>query len=184
MHLAGGKYPGVKVDRRPDEENRAGPDIDAIAGHLAIEHTSVDSIPDQRRNSEWFMQAVGALKDEVEGLRFRLNIASQCEAMTIGQDWRAIRRAMEDWIERESAKLKDGPHPIKAAPGIPIDFMVRESSTREPGLFFARVAPEDSHLTVRVRPQIDRKAEKLLPYRQQDFTTVLLGRGSTRRPQT
>lgn len=173
-HLADGKYPGLKIDRRPDEENRTGPDIDAIAGHLAIEHTSIDSIPDQRRNSEWFNQAVGGLEDDKHGLRFRLNITLQYEAVTRGQDWRAIRRVMKDWIKKESAKLEDGPHLIKAAPGIPFEFMVRKSSTREPGLFFARIVPKESKLGARVRSQVDRKAEKLQSYKEQGFTTLLL----------
>ena len=57
-------HPGLKVDRRPDEDNRNSADIDAIAGSLAIEHTSIDTLPNQRRDSGWFMQAVGGLEQE------------------------------------------------------------------------------------------------------------------------
>jgi hypothetical protein len=173
-HLAKGKYPGVELDRRPDEENRVAPEIDAMAGSLAIEHTSVDSIPAQRRNSEWFMQAVGGLEDDIGSLPFRLNVTLKYEAVTTGQNWTAIRRAMKDWIEKESIPLSDGVHLMTAIPGIPFDFTVRKSCSREPGIFFARVVPDESKLVERVRSQIDRKVEKLLPYKQTGLTTVLL----------
>ena len=57
-YLATQGNPGLKVDTWPDEENRQSSDIDAIAGHLAIEHSSFDTIPNQRRNAAWFVQVV------------------------------------------------------------------------------------------------------------------------------
>jgi hypothetical protein len=50
-HLAEQRYPGIQVESRPDVENRNSSDIDAIAGPFAIEHTSVDTVEHQRRNS-------------------------------------------------------------------------------------------------------------------------------------
>jgi hypothetical protein len=44
-------YPGLEFGRRPDDENRKSSDIDAIAGPFAIEHTSIDTILDQRRDA-------------------------------------------------------------------------------------------------------------------------------------
>ena len=44
-------HPGLKVDRLPDEVNRKTGDIDAIAGPFAIEHTSINTVPHQRRDS-------------------------------------------------------------------------------------------------------------------------------------
>lgn len=43
----------LQVDRWPDKENRNLADIDAIAGAFAIEHTSIDTLPNQRRDSDW-----------------------------------------------------------------------------------------------------------------------------------
>jgi hypothetical protein len=65
-HLGSNGHAGLKVDRRPDEENRGSPDVDAIAGRFVIEHTSVDTVPNQRRDSDWFMRAVGDLERELE----------------------------------------------------------------------------------------------------------------------
>ena len=50
-HLRELGYPSLTVEWRPDEENRDSSDIDAIAGSFAIEHTSIDTLPDQRRDS-------------------------------------------------------------------------------------------------------------------------------------
>lgn len=67
--------PGLKIDRWPDKEkeNRNSEDIDAIAGDFAIEHTSIDTLPNQRQKSDWFMRAVGNLEQELSNkLSFRL----------------------------------------------------------------------------------------------------------------
>lgn len=44
----------LKIDRWPDEENRESPDIDAIAGEYAIEHTRFDTVENQTRDSDYF----------------------------------------------------------------------------------------------------------------------------------
>jgi hypothetical protein len=56
-HLAANGYPGLQVDRVPESEHGPDPPIDAVAGHFAIEHTSIDTIENQRRDADWFMRA-------------------------------------------------------------------------------------------------------------------------------
>jgi hypothetical protein len=85
-HLGSNGHAGLKVDRRPDEENRGSPDVDAIAGRFVIEHTSVDTVPNQRRDSDWFMRAVGDLERELEVSQARLNITIEYDAVAPGQD--------------------------------------------------------------------------------------------------
>jgi hypothetical protein len=41
-HIERGEAPGLSIQSWPDEDNRISKDIDAIAGQLAIEHTSID----------------------------------------------------------------------------------------------------------------------------------------------
>lgn len=78
--------PGLKVDRRPDIENRDSPDIDAIAGPFAIEHTRIDSLPNQSRNNDWFIQVVGGLEKELSAqISFYLGVALEYTAITTGQ---------------------------------------------------------------------------------------------------
>ena len=85
-------FPDLKVDRLPDKENRKTSDIDAIAGCFAIEHTSIDTLPNQRRDSDWFIQAVGGIEKELSVLiPFCLNITIEYDAVTKGQVWGGIR---------------------------------------------------------------------------------------------
>ena len=60
--LAHKEYTGLEIERIPDEE--APGEIDAIAGQFAIEHTSIDTIPHQRRDEAWFMESIGSLEQE------------------------------------------------------------------------------------------------------------------------
>jgi hypothetical protein len=53
----------LEISSRPDEGNRKSQDVDAIAGPFAIEHTSVDTVPNQRRDSDYFLQVFGVLED-------------------------------------------------------------------------------------------------------------------------
>jgi hypothetical protein len=96
-------YPGLQIDRRPDEKNRCSTDIDAIAGHFAIEHTSIDTIPNQRRDSDWFMRAAGGLVKELPNKpSFLLKIILEYNAVTKGQDWTTIRRRLGKWIANDA----------------------------------------------------------------------------------
>lgn len=55
------------VTRWPDNENRSSADIDAFAESpglqpLAIEHTKIQSLPNQYRDSSWFAEGLGQLE--------------------------------------------------------------------------------------------------------------------------
>lgn len=58
-------YPNLKVDRRPEKENRNSEDIEVIAGKFAIEHTCVDTVANQTRDAAWFLQVEGNLEKEL-----------------------------------------------------------------------------------------------------------------------
>lgn len=174
-HLAANGYPGLKVDRRPDDENRDSSDIDAVAGGFAIEHTSTDTLPNQRRDSDWFMRAAGGLEGELERKPpFRLSITLEYDAVGMGQDWPAIRAALKRWVANEAPRLPDGSSVVESAPGIPFRLHVMKSSERRPGVFFARFQPDDDTLPARVRAAFERKAAKLAKYKTPGVTTILL----------
>jgi hypothetical protein len=174
-HLRDLGYPGLQVDRRPDQENRDSTDIDAIAGPFAIEHTSIDTLPNQRRDSDWFIRAVGGVEQEVEGaLPFRLSIAIEYDAVGRGQDWAAIRKSLTVWLINQTADLPDGRSLVTGLPGVPFRMHIVKSSGRLPGVFFARFQPEDETLSVRIRQAFERKAVKLRKYKRPGIITVLL----------
>jgi len=174
-HLRDHGHPDLRVERRPDEENRGSSDIDAIAGAFAIEHTSVDTMPNQRRDSDWFMRAAGGLERELDSTPpFRLSITLEYDAVGKGQDWHVIRAALKDWVTTEAPRLPDGTSVVESLPGIPFRLHVVKSSERRPGVFFARFQPDDDTLSVRVKDAFDRKAAKLAKYQRPGITTILL----------
>lgn len=172
-HLRKSGCPGLRVDRWPDEEIRNTPEIDAIAGHFAIEHTSIDTLPNQRQWSDWFARAVGRIEKEVS-LPFRLEITIEYDAVIQGQHWESIRKHLEDWIIDESPRLPDGQQVVEGVEGVPFPLHVRKASSQRPGISIARFQPNDDTLPTRIRKQLDRKAKKLARYRNQGKTTVLL----------
>lgn len=167
--------PGLVVDSWPDEENRQSSDIDAIAGPFAIEHSSVDTVANQRRDSAWFLEVVGGLENELgHKLSFRLSLTLPYEGIQCGQDWPKIRSALREWILKESPKLANGPHKISGASGIPFEFYVTKRRSDSPGLLFGRFAPDIKILPSRLREQLDRKADKLSFYIDKGKITILL----------
>ena len=165
-HLEKQGYPGLKVDRQPDEENRKSSDIDAIAGKFAIEHTSIDTLPYQRRDSARYLKIIDGIKDEfMDKIPYRLKLTFPYEAVQLGQEWGKIRDSLKEWIINYSSILPDGIRLICDAPGIPFEFTVRKVGGRMPGVYFSRSESSDNSLPDRIREQLGRKARKLLPYK-------------------
>lgn len=168
-------HPGLRIDSWPDKKNHESPEIDAIGGAFAIEHTSVDTLPNQRRDADWFTRVVRGLETELSiSPACRLRITLEYHAVSTGHDWLAIREALKVWITHAVPHLADGSHGIEDIPGVPFRLRVTKASDRPPGLFFARYEPVDDTLPTRIRLQFDRKAHKLAKYQSAGKTTVLL----------
>lgn len=168
-------YPCLKVEQWPEDENRDSQEIDAIAGPFAIEHTSIDTLPNQRRDSDWFMKVVGGLEKGLSGsIPFRLNITLDYQAVKKGQNWTVIQNALRTWLITEAPQLDDGTHTLDHIPGVPFRLHIVKASSRRPGLLFARFDPGDNTLPDRTRQLVVRKATKLRRYQSMDKTTVLL----------
>lgn len=168
-------YPNLKVDYYPDEINRSTPDIDAIAGPLRIEHTSIDTIPDQRLNSDRFMKFIGNLEKELNFLPFYLGITLEYDAITTGQDWEMIRSLLKNWIFKVALCLTVvKPYTSCKVPGVPFTIYVTKETGFRGGVRFSRFPPDDDTLSIRIRDLFDKKAEKLAPYQVVGKTTVLL----------
>ena len=60
--LRDGWCPGLKIDCWPEDENPGQSEIEAIAGDLAIEHTSIDTLPQQRTIGDHFEEALAILE--------------------------------------------------------------------------------------------------------------------------
>ena len=145
-HLAANGYPGLRVDKWPERENRRSPQIEAIAEKFAIEHTSIDSLPNQRGKSDWFMRVTGRLEKELPIPPHRLNITLEYDAITKGQDWGAIRETLKTWVIENCHQLPDGHYTLENLPGIPFQLRVIKQTDRPPRIIFGRIAPEDKSL--------------------------------------
>ncbi len=173
-HLRANGYPSIEIERWPEDENRNTPEIDALAGPFAIEHTSVDILSNQRRDSDWFMQAIGGIGSELKDITFRLRIWIEYEDVAKGQNWSKIRQALKTWIVSEASRLTDGRHVIEDIAHVPFRICVIKHSDRPPAVHVGRFAPPDDTLPSRIHTLFERKGQKLAKYRKSGKITVLL----------
>ncbi|MFN8579372.1 MAG: hypothetical protein U0163_00135 [Gemmatimonadaceae bacterium] len=173
-YLAEEEHPGLHIESRPDLANRSTADIDAVAGPFAIEHTSIDTVENQRRDGSQFGSVANRLEEAFQGrLPFRLRLIFPYDGIVAGQDWDAIRMAIETWVSEVVPTLADGVYTTRVA-GVPFDVSATKVSDRPPGLFCMRLAPPDDDLAGRCGVILNRKAGKLKAYKAQGKTTVIL----------
>lgn len=170
--LAANGSPWLVVTDHP-EEHKDG-EIDAVAGDLAIEHTSIDTLKNQRRDSDWFTRLIENIEQEVPTPKYLLWLFIREADVRRPKSWELLREALRSWLRSDAADaLKDGDHAI-ALKGFPDALRVRKWSNVPPGIFFMRVAREDESLRDRLRERCDQKIKKLVPWRAAGKTTVLL----------
>jgi hypothetical protein len=85
---------------------------------FAIEHTIIDTVANQRRDSDWFMQAAAGIENELDQkLPFRLTVTLEYDAVGKGQNWPAIRAALKTWVTKEAPHLANGRSVFENLPG-------------------------------------------------------------------
>ena len=175
-------HPELRIDRYPDKENRTSSDIDAIAGPFAIEHTSIDTLPNQRRNADWFSKVTEGLEEEVaDQLSFHLSITFDYGAVnknyiniTEKRGLGEIQQVFKNRIGEVNLSLADGCRVLNGVPDSPFQFDVIEGNELPNDILFAFINPEDSTLPERIKELIDRRAKKLAKDQSNRKTTVLL----------
>lgn len=164
--------PAVSVDRWPDLEERNRPEIDAVAGRYAIEHTRLDSFPGQTEDTEFFSR-LAALQATL-ALDYRLTISLPVGALSPGTNWDEILARVEQWITGEAHALPVGEHSI-AVDGVPFAMEVRRGdATWAPGLRIGRQDPGDFGFAEVLRHLAARKINKLRPHRAAGAVAILL----------
>ncbi|MDE0256059.1 MAG: hypothetical protein OYG32_14805 [Rhodospirillaceae bacterium] len=169
----------LSVDRWPDKENRTEPEIDAIAGDIAIEHTSIDSVANQRKLDDWYLQVVKDLDQVIrECVDGGLVITLDFFAIGKGMDWNRIRADFRSWIVDCAPSLGNGFHEEIILPtSKPTEFPIVMSvwkKTAPSTVGFARFDPKDDTLPLRIRNLLDRKAKKLRKYQESSSKTIIL----------
>jgi hypothetical protein len=170
-HLRDEGRAGLKVDCWPEDENPGQSEIEAIAGDLAIEHTSIDTLPYQRRIGDHFEEALAILERLPASARLAINVPY--ELVKVGTDWNAFRLALAHWIVNIAPGLSDGVHEIEL-PGTRLRCTAHKKSDWQRRVVLSRPAPDDHTLPARLGAQIRRKAKKLARYKAKAYTTVLL----------
>jgi hypothetical protein len=168
-------YPGLKIDRRPEKEKDG--EIEAVAGPFAIEHTSIDTLPDQRQLSAYLMQMIGDLETAVVTHQ-PMQVFLHYDAVEPGQDWPAIKAALKQWLETAAQRLRDkltrGAQ-IPGVPFLPVDVLKRADWKTPPRIYVARYVPQnDGTLPARIRELCDRKVAKLSKWSPSKTTVLLL----------
>jgi len=168
------------VTRHPDRENRGSDEIDAYAespglAGLAIEHTEIESLDYQDRDSAWFLRGLGALETEL-AFPFWLGIELPYRNVEPRQDWESIRRAIATWLRANAANLPDGRTPL-ALPGVPFPLAVLKNMKGNPKVVLMRQVPpgdRDELLLARMHDRIDHKYARLGEYRRKGAQAVVV----------
>ena len=171
-----------RITKRPDRDNRRTADVDAYAEAkgrtpLAIEHTRIESLAEQTRDSSRFTDALGPLEEDLKGVfPFWLTLAVSYENAVPGQDWSAIREILKSWLLTYALSLPEGQTRPKI-PGIP--FAVVISKHTGMGHFFglSRITPPgdiNNHLLSQMHLTLDHKHQTLRSYRSKGAFGVLV----------
>jgi hypothetical protein len=166
------------VDSWPEDEAHG--EIDAIIGPYAVQHTSVDALPQGREADDRFKKVIGDLEQNLAGqLGFPLLISWDWDAIQKGQRWDETGNALGNWIVSDDARnLPDGRHQITGVPGIHFGFNVTKAQgLRFDGVRFARHDPRDSTFNTRLRDQLAGRHKKLAVlrrHRDEGKSTLLL----------
>jgi hypothetical protein len=170
-HLRNDGHPDLKIDSWAEDDHPGESVVEAIAGRLAIEHTSVDTLPDQRRIGEQFMDALGVLDHLPTTARLSINVPY--ELVTIGSNWKAYRLALAHWIINVAPTLPDGRYDIEL-PNTSLTCIGVKESDRPARVVISRHIQYDETLPQRVAQQITRKMKKLRRYKADGYATVLI----------
>lgn len=176
-YLADNLYSGLQITQWPDKQPGSIGEIDAIAEgvgkRVAIEHTSIDSLPSQRLDDARYVKVFVPLEQE---FRTRSDLCASISvpfgAVPTGVNWDAVRDALRNWISREVPNLAHvrTEHNIDGVP-FPITVLKPSSICH---LWFARGATEDPNFADRLLDLMNEKAKKLVKYKEAVYLTIIL----------
>lgn len=168
----------LQVTSWPDKNNSSSADIDALVEvpgiKIALEHTSIDTLPDQRLDSARFVRLNTELMNQLDGkFSDRVIVAIPFYALQPGQDWSAIRETLENWLLATVPTLQHGSSNHNV-PGLPFKIYIEKRDSDDPRFILCRTAHDDNTLPARMQDLVERKARKLLPYAHDGYDTFLL----------
>ena len=179
-----------KIIEYPDESERNLPACDALVlvgiRNVAVEHTSIDSIPSQRRDDQRFMALLGPLKSELAGklpTPGHYQLVIPMNAIHTGIDWADVCLRIREWCQKVAPNLGIGGsstaprHFVREVPqGTPFEVTLYRWPGRDGQFKIARLCPADlanQRKEVICQALISRGA-KVARYRNSGFRTILV----------
>ena len=180
---------GYEIIEHPDESERTLPACDALAlvgiRNVAVEHTSIDSIPSQRRDDKRFMALLGPLKGKLVGklpTPGHYQLVIPMNAIHTGIDWADICLRICEWCQKVAPNLEiGGPftaprHFVREVlQGVPFEVTLYRWPGQDGQFKIARLCPADlanQRKQVLYQALISRGA-KVARYRNSGFRTIL-----------
>ena len=183
---------GYKIIECPDESKRNQPACDVLARigirNVAVEHTSIDSVPHQRRDDKRFMALLGPLKNEIADrlpTPGHYQLVIPINAISTRTNWVDIRLRIGEWCLKVAPDLKIGNPSTAATPrhfiretpqGVPFEVTLYRWPGRDRQFKIARVCPADlanQRKEVIYQALVSRGA-KVARYGNGGFRTILI----------
>ena len=159
----------------PDDQNRCTPDVDAIVGGIAIEHTSIDSIKGQRENNAKFQLVFVPTMEEFSPL-----VDAHYWMVVSFKDVQAIKKPAEAakivraWFNDQVVPLPEGRYHQVKIPTVNISVNISKSTDLWSTVIFLRSAEPDKEIEVTLKNRLLQKASKLKNYKERGLKTCLI----------
>lgn len=161
-----------QVVRRPDEENRQIPAVEAVAADdsgttLAFEHTLIEPFEGEKNDSNRFMRVFGPLESHPALMKPGCNVTLGVKVGAIpnGVKWDAASIQVREYLARTIPSLGEGRRFENIpAVGFPLTLDVaieRHGAEEDDHVWISRILPADSLASI-VRRALNRKLKKLV----------------------
>lgn len=179
-HLSKIRHTAFTVIAWPDKVKGSSREIDAIAKgkdtRIAIEHTTIDTILHQRKDSIRFMKVFGETERELNGkLPDRVRLTVPFYAIPTGVHWSVLKQTLKNWLLEKIPTLPYG-HAYQEYDvlGLPFKINIQKKPSKKPSFRVARFPPKDINLSERLGDAINKKVKKLISYKDKGYQTILL----------
>lgn len=176
----------------PDEVNRNSPACDMLVSFgnkkFAIEHTSIDSIPNQRRDNNRFIKLLSPLKDKLNGKlptpgHYKLIIDIDVIPTLNKSDGSKIYQSIKEWCIKIAPTLSmGGTHSSKKhferdrIPGVPFELTLYKLPRRDGEFRIGRFSPEQIEEKRKevLKQALCSRGEKVINYKKEGCYTILV----------
>lgn len=174
----------------PDEIERNSPACDAIAivgsRNVAVEHTSIDSIPSQRKDDNRFKKVLGPLEKELSGklpAPGHYDLVIHMNVIPTGIKWDDIRQRICNWCQEVAPSLQIGDpfvapkHFVRGViQGVPFEVKLYHWPGRDGQFKIGRFSPEDleTQRAKVIHQALFSRGIKVANYRNNGYRTILI----------